>query len=318
MECQYRNSREECKGEIVIMLTMEDATKEFLSSTNMKESTFSQYSFICERYILPYFKNTEIRKLSNGSINSFIQEKINNGGLLGKPLSPKTINDMAGLLVQIIKGHSQFEIDIAKPRYRSEEITIFTKDEYNKLKAYMSLDTDNRKLGIIIALLTGIRLGELCALTWESIDLDRGIIFINKTMQRIKSLGTKAKTKIIIDTPKSTASVRAIPIPVILLDLLRMFKSDDSFYVLTNTKKYIEPRVYQRHFKRFLEACSIRDYKFHTLRHTFATNAITSGMDLKTLSMLLGHTDVSFTMKRYVHPNMEHRRTQIEKLAVGF
>ena len=301
-----------------MILTIADATKDFLASPNLKESTFSQYSFICERHILPYFKNTEFSQLNNKAINNFIQEKVRNGGLLGKPLSPKTINDMACLLVQIVRGHSQFEIDIEKPRYRQEEITIFTQGEHSRLKTYLSLGTDSKKLGIIIAMLTGIRIGELCALTWKDIDLERGIIFINKTMQRIKSVGTKAKTKIIIDIPKSIASIRAIPIPEILLALLKMFKSDDSFYVLTNTKKYIEPRVYQRHFKRFLEACNIPDYKFHTLRHTFATMAISIGMDIKTLSITLGHTDVSFTMKRYVHPNIEHRRTQIEKLAVGF
>jgi len=139
-------------------------------------------------------------------------------------------------------------------------------------------------------------------------------------MQRIKSTDDtgKAKTKIIIDTPKSKASIRSIPIHSTLLDILKNLQSCDNSYILTNTGNYIEPRTYSRHFKDYLKACEIKDNNFHTLRHTFATMAISSGMDIKTLSMLLGHTDVSFTMERYVHPNMEHRRTQIEKLAVGF
>jgi len=103
-----------------------------------------------------------------------------------------------------------------------------------------------------------------------------------------------------------------------LLNILQKFKAKPDTYLLTNTKKYIEPRSYQKHFKNYLNACNIKDNKFHALRHTFATRAIAKEMDIKTLSVLLGHTDVSFTMKTYVHPNLEHKRNQIEKLATGF
>ena len=169
-------------------------------------------------------------------------------------------------------------------------------------------------------MLTGIRIGELCALKWKNIDLENETIFVDKTIQRIKVANSieDKKTKVIIDTPKSPASIRTIPLPQILLHILKNFKSSDNSHLLTNTQKYIEPRIYQRHFKSFLEECSIKDNRFHTIRHTFATMAISRGMDIKTLSVLLGHTDVSFTMKRYVHPNIEHKKAQIEKLAVGF
>ena len=302
--------------------TIEQATQAYLTKakSKLKESTFAGYSFTCERHIIPYFQGIELKQINNQAVNNFIQYKLKNGGLRGKPLSPKTINDMVSLLVQIIKAYTKFDLEIEKPQYIEDEISIFTDSEYNKLKSYLSIGTDNRKLGIIIAMLTGIRIGELCALKWEDIDLEREDIFINKTIQRIKSADptTKAKTKIIIDTPKSKASIRKIPIPEILLSKLRKFKSDDDSYVLTNTKKYIEPRVYQRYFKSYLEARNIRDYNFHVLRHTFATRAIAKSVDIKTVSVLLGHTDVNFTMKKYVHPNMEHKRTQIEKVAVGF
>ena len=303
-----------------MLRTVEDATKGFLSNPKLKASTLSQYRFTCNRHILPYFKDTELSRLNNEVINGFIQEKINSIGLHGKPLSPKTINDITCLLVQIIRNHSQFDIDIKKPRHRQEEISVFAKDEYDRLKTYLSIETDSKKLGIIIAMLTGLRIGELCALKWENIDLENGAIFIDKTIQRIKSTDTtvKAKTRIIIDAPKSIASIRAIPTPLVLLTLLKGFQASNSSYVLTNTTKFIEPRVYQRHFKGYLKACNVRSHKFHALRHTFATMAISKGIDIKTLSMLLGHTDVSFTMRRYVHPNMEHKRIQIEKLAVGF
>jgi len=302
--------------------TIEEATKGFLTKAKrkLKESTFSRYSFICERHIIPYFQGIQLNQLRNQDITDFIQYKLKNGGLRGTPLSPKTINDMVCLLAQIIKSYSKFDIDIEKPQYIQEEISIFTEAEYSKLKSYLSIGTDSKKLGIIIAMLTGLRVGELCALKWENIDLERGTIFINKTMQRIKDTDrtAKAKTKILIDTPKSKTSIRTIPIQGILLSKLKQFKSTNGSYVLTNTQKYIEPRVYQRHFKAYLEACAIRDYNFHVLRHTFSTTAISNGVDIKALSMTLGHSDVGFTMQCYIHPNLEHRRMQIEKVAIGF
>ena len=302
--------------------TIEQATKDFLkqSRTKLKESTFSRYNFICERHILPYFKGIELDKLNAEIIHKFAQDKLNDGGLLGKPISPKTINDITCLLLQIVKIYCNSNIDFDKLSYKQSEISIFTEPEYNKLKAYLAISEDNKKLGIIVAMLTGIRIGELCALKWENIDLKHEVITINKTMQRIKIADNTGatKTKVIIDTPKSNASIRAIPIPQILLHKLEMFKSKENTYLLTNTTDYIEPRIYQRHFKSYLEACSIKDNNFHTLRHTFATMAISRGIDIKTVSILLGHTDVGFTMKRYVHPNMEHKREQIEKLAMGF
>jgi len=302
--------------------TIEQATKDFLaqSKSKLKESTFSRYSFICERHIIPYFKGMNLDRLNTESINNFVQYKLNNGGLTSKPMSPKTINDMTCLLLQIAKSYCKLDITIDKLSYNQNEISIFTESEYNKLKAYLTIGTDSKKLGIIVAMLTGVRIGELCALKWENINLDSGVITIDKTMQRIKITADieKAKTRIIIDKPKSNASTRAIPIPEILLHKLQGFKSSNNTYLLTNTTDYIEPRIYQRHFKGYLQACSIRDNNFHTLRHTFATMAISRGVDIKTVSLLLGHTDISFTMKRYVHPNMEHKRQQMEKLAIDF
>ena len=311
------------KPELHKKKSIEKLTKDFLTAKakeGLKESTLSRYTFIAERHIIPYFKGANITNLTNDALNAFIRHKLKNGSLKGKALAPKTTKDIISLLLQIIRKHCKFKIDIKKPSPTQNEINVLTETEYNKLKSYLSIGTDSPKLGIIIALLTGIRLGELCALKWENIDLETGVIHISKTIQRVKNVDTKAKskTKIIIDIPKSTASIRTIPLPLILLKILQNFKANPNTYILTNTKKYIEPRTYQRHFKSYLSACNIKDNKFHTLRHTFATRAIAKEIDIKTLSILLGHTDVSFTMKTYVHPNLEHKRSQIEKIAVGF
>ena len=298
--------------------TFRDATKDFLARVKVKDSSFSTYSFICERHLLPFFRDIELDNIDDEIINQFIKFKLENGGLKGTPISPKTINDMVNLLMQIVRSYSEFDLDIEKLSSRQKEISVFTEKEYYKLKNYLSTETDSAKLGIITTMLTGIRLGELCALKWDRIDLANGFIHIDKTMQRIKIASKTEKTKIIIDTPKSEASIRTIPISTVLLDNLKQFESHSNSYLLTSTPKFIEPRSYQRYFKSCLVTSGVNDNKFHTLRHTFATMAIARGMDIKTLSVLLGHTDVSFTMKRYVHPNMEHKRVQIEKLAAGF
>jgi len=302
--------------------TIEGAVSQFLTKKKgkLKQSTYSRYSFICERHIIPYFEKINLNKVNEKIINEFIQYKRHRGGLTNKTLSPKTINDITCLLLQIIKDHRKIDLDIGNLSYKQSEISIFTDKEYNRLKKYLSIETDSKKLGIIIAMLTGIRIGELCALKWENIDLKNGVINIDKTIQRIKITDSaeKRKTKIVIDTPKSNASIRAIPIPAVLLHKLETFKASANTYILTNTTDYIEPRIYQRHFKSYLTASNIKDNNFHALRHTFATMAISREVDIKTVSILLGHTDVGFTMKRYVHPNIEHRRVQIEKLAVGF
>ena len=305
-------------------LAIEEITHFFLiqkTEQNLKESSISQYNFLCEKYIIPYFKNLVSDELNNHTIKNFI-EHLKNEGLKGQPLAPKTINDIVSLAIQIIKSYCNFEINVRKPSYTQSEITVFTEEEFNRLKTFISIGTTNKKLGIMIAILTGIRIGELCALKWEDIDLENGIMYINKTIQRVRvksaDTKTKAKTKVIIDTPKSASSIRTIPLPIILINKLKEFKGKPDTYVLTNTKKYIEPRTYQRNFKAFLEVCGIKDNNFHTLRHTFATLAIALGMDIKTLSVLLGHSSVSFTMKIYVHPNLEHKRNQMEKVAVGF
>ena len=306
------------KGNTLSMHTMEQVIKDFLENSKLKESTFSRYSFICERHIIPYFEGIAIKKISNEMIKNFVQYKLENGGLKGKSLSPKTVNDITCLLLQIVKRYCKIELNINKPSYKQSEISVFSESEYRKLKTYLSMGTDSKKLGIIVAMLTGVRIGELCAIKWENIDLNAGIISITKTIQRVKNIKGKARTKIIIDTPKSKASIRTIPIPAILLNILTNFKANGNTYLLTNTPDYIEPRVYLRYFKDYLQACELKDNKFHAIRHTFATMAVEKEIDIKTLSILLGHSDVSFTMKRYVHPNMEHKRIQIEKLAIGF
>ena len=171
-------------------------------------------------------------------------------------------------------------------------------------------------MGILICLNTGLRIGEVCALRWENIDFESKKIHIEKTIERIYSK-EENKTIVIIDTPKSITSVRTIPINSKLYNILKQIrgKSKKTDFVLTGSSEhYVEPRNYQYHFKEILKRNKVKKYKFHTLRHTFATNCIEAGMDIKSLSEILGHADVSITLNIYVHSSDKIKRKYLEKI----
>ncbi len=171
----------------------------------------------------------------------------------------------------------------------------------------------------MICLLTGIRIGELCALKWEDISLTEKVLHIHKTLQRIQcdeSEGYSTRTRIVISTPKSDCSIRSIPIPDCLVDHMKQYYRGQTGYILTaNGKRYIEPRTMQNHYRQVLKECEIQYKNFHTLRHTFATRCVELGFDIKSLSEILGHANVNITMNRYVHPTMELKRQNMNRLS---
>ena len=175
---------------------------------------------------------------------------------------------------------------------------------------------DYKEIGIAICLLTGMRIGEICALKWKNIDLDSKLIYIKQNLQRVY-IG-KSKTKIIIDTPKTKNSIRAIPISDKLLNILQQIYENNNFsedeFFLTGNKKYIEPRYYQKFFKECLKECKIKNYNFHVLRHSFATNCVKIGMDVKSISEILGHSDVKVTLNRYIHSSIDTQKEYLNKL----
>lgn len=161
-----------------------------------------------------------------------------------------------------------------------------------------------------------MRIGELCALQWKDIDLDNQIINISKTVSRIKDKNNLTnKTKVIIDYPKTENSIRVIPIHNELVLYLKKFKTEDELYVLTSTKEFLPTNVYYYYYKNFIKKLNFNvDYNFHALRHTFATRALLNGIDIKTLSEILGHSSVKITLDRYVHINTNEKLNQINRL----
>lgn len=176
---------------------------------------------------------------------------------------------------------------------------------------------DETKLGILISLNTGLRIGEVCALSWDDIDFERQIFHIRSTVARVKSMDSGVNSKLIIDKPKTKSSLRDIPIPSKLLTILvSMKKQSKGKYVVSAENSFVSPRTYEYRYHKILDEYNIPSVNYHTLRHTFATRCIEVGVDVKTLSEILGHANVSITLNTYVHSSMELKRQQLEKLSI--
>ena len=214
--------------------------------------------------------------------------------------------------------HIELTFNYPKDQH-DNKIYILTKHEQNKITDYVLKNLTTRNVGILISLYSGIRIGELCALKWEDIDFKKGILDINKTIQRIY-IKDKEKniSKVIITTPKTKNANREIPINKDFLEILKKVKTNKEDYILTGNSNYIEPRTYRKYFNKVLKEAKIKHFNFHSLRHTFATNCISLGVDYKTVSELLGHANVNITLNLYVHPRLSQKKKCIDLVCKVF
>lgn len=282
----------------------------------VKKSSFSAYTLLIENHLLPNFGNKIA--IEEADVQSFVFQKLETG------LSHKTIKDILIVLKMILKfgaknkwlKYTPFDIQFPTEREK-HNIEVLTKTDQKKIMNYIQEHFTFRNLGVYICLSAGMRIGEVCALTWEDIDTDNGIISVNRTIQRIYVIedGTR-RTELILDTPKTKNSIREIPISKDLLRILKPFKKivNPSFFVLTNDAKPTEPRTYRSYYKNLMKELKMPELKFHGLRHSFATRCIESNCDYKTVSVLLGHSNISTTLNLYVHPNMEQKKKAIEQM----
>ena len=205
---------------------------------------------------------------------------------------------------------------IKSPQLIQEKVEILSNREKGRLENACIRENTLKSIGILVCLNTGLRIGEICVLKWENINLDKNILYVKKTLQRVYNKEER-KTKVIIDVPKTISSIRAVPISNKLYEIIKPLKKDykeEDFLLTGNNEKYSEPRSYQKYFKDILRKCKIKGYKFHTLRHTFSCNCIEVGMDAKSLSELLGHSKVEITLNRYVHSSYKMQKKYLEKL----
>lgn len=209
-------------------------------------------------------------------------------------------------------------IDISNIKFKlpNKAIFVLSKDEQNILENNLKEKPNIRKVCLLLCLYTGLRVGEVCGLKWEDIDFSNKSLTIKRTIERIKNKdeNIKSKTILIESTPKSDTSNRIIPIPNFIISLLLFFKSDNNYFLLSKSNKLYDPRLFESFYSRILKSSNINHNKFHTLRHTFATRSIESKMDIKTLSEILGHSQIETTLKLYVHPSYEMKKSSIENL----
>lgn len=243
---------------------------------------------------------------------------------MGNGLSSKTVIDILSLIRNILKFAVRKEHIIPcdgtsiQIKNTPSQMRIFSKSEQEQLCQYLYEYITTCNIGTLICLFTGLRIGEICALRWEDFSEKEQTICVHQTLQRIQTKDTpERKTKIIITLPKGMCSLRTIAIPDALSEILAQYRRVEKGFVFTNSDAiFVDPRTMQNNFKKALEASGIEDTNFHTTRHTFATRCIELGFDVKTLSEILGHATVNITTNRYVHPTMDLKRENMEKLSV--
>ena len=303
--------------------TFRELCCEWLASAKLrvKHSSYCCYEKLINKHVIPYFEDIGYGELGTPIINAFAEYKLKRGKINGKGgLSAKSVHDILVVMRSVAKyaereyGYRNPMQNISMPKSENKETEVFNKDERGRLQNYLQSNHTESNLGTLLAMYSGLRIGELCALMWNDIDFENGVVRVSKALQRVSDKSGDRKTVITVTTPKSKTSVRNIPVPAFVLDILKQNKRCDSNFILSGTNKPIEPRTMQNRFKSVLKECGIRSANFHLLRHTYATVCIESGFDAKTVSELLGHSNVNITLNRYVHSSMEMKKKCVDRL----
>lgn len=291
-----------------------------LRSTQIKTSSYVKYQNALEKHVKPYLGNLYLKDITTEKISAFSQHMLNE-----KKLSIKSVRDILTCIRSILSYiNKQIDgelshIEVIYPRESPKTIRVLTEQEESDLILYLAEEMNAGKFAVYLALRTGMRIGEICALRWKDISFTDETIHVSNTVQRIKNIDSQgdSKTILMIGTPKSDKSRRTIPLMPDIAALCRKFYRDNpECFVLTGKEQCMEPRKLQRYLKSYTKKCDMEDIHFHTLRHTFATRCIEVGFDVKTLSEVLGHASISVTLERYVHPNLNLKRENMKRLKI--
>lgn len=300
-------------------LTAKELFDAFLAdrTPNVKPSTIYHYSYVIQRYFLPAFGGQRVERLAAKKLQTFLC-----GLRVGeKPLSAKSVHDIGILLRSALRfgvrelGVDKAVLDFQIPPSSAPHIEVFSEQELQKLALFCMNHPTALNVGILLALNTGLRLGEICALRWTDLDFANRTLKINRTVQRVNMGG---KTALTVGEPKTERSKRTVTVPTDMMKLLTALyaRSARRGYIFgPHPDRPLEPRTCQRHFKAVLKSCGLKERNFHVTRHTFATRCIEKGGDVRTLSELLGHADIQTTLRLYVHPSEEHKRRLVEQIS---
>ena len=294
-----------------------------VNKTRIKGSTYSKYLYMIDTHIRPFLGERKVNTINAFDINSFIAEKLRNGRLDGGGgLSSSYVKTLTLLLNSTMnyaanEGYcNRLENPVISPPVEKKQPNVLSEKDFNKLINYTICNLDLTSLGILISLTAGLRIGEICALKWKDINFEKNFICVNSTVSRVKSENnSNTKSQLILVPPKTSASNRIIPIcSTLYAELELMYPERKSTFVISNENGFVNPRTYDYRFHKVLEEAGVNDTNYHTLRHTFATRCAEKGMDIKSLSEILGHGNTDITLGTYIHPSMAHKQKQIELL----
>lgn len=322
----YGKSYAEVKEKLLLISTVSESTvkpKQMMFSTalemwlenekiKIKESSYYKYKYTIDNYILPHLGNLKLDDITVYQINQFLMLMMSSGGKKGQKLSSSYIKTMSIIIVSAYEFSANenycqpLKNTVFSPPVHKQEIRILNDIEYKTLFKFVSSHSDRTSLGIMLSLCAGLRIGEVCALKWEDIDFEKKLIHINSTV-------TRNRNAYFIGTPKTISSKRDIPINAFLYNKLKEYSSDTDF-VISDNKNFVNPRTFEYRYHRTLDKANINYINFHALRHTFATKCVEIGMDVKSLSELLGHSNSAITLNTYVHPSMEQKQSYLNML----
>lgn len=290
--------------------TFETVAEEWLESIrkSRKESTYLKYCVVYELHLAPFLANVEIQNLTEEMIAEAADDDFSDS-------TKRSIRCVVNQILRYAFSHyhmKEMHMDKIIATDMKEPVRVLNMSEQSKLLRYINQNKDIYTVGILLCLSTGLRLGEICALKWDDVDLDLKVLHVNSTVQRIRQDNGRRKTALSEGKPKTTFSVREIPLSEQLIPLLKRYHTSGIYFF--NGNKPLDPRTYQNKFKTYLRMADLEDNHFHILRHTFATNCINNGTDVKSLSEMLGHSDVNITLNRYVHPSIDVKRNHINSL----
>lgn len=278
----------------------------------LKPTTVAAYETIVRSHLKPWFGNLYPEEITAAGIEAFRREKA------GEGLAPSTIRGIVGVLRSVARHGRRYGCDAGDEDFRgaavgrSCDIATLSDDDQGKIVSLLGGFPSEKGLGVLICLLTGLRVGEICGLRWGDVAENCRSLTVRRTVSRMRC---GEGTRLYVGEPKSQSSRRRIPLPMSLAVALNRARMPDMYYIVTNSPDRIpEPRCMQRYFSALLDSAQVERMKFHTLRHTFATRCVELGFDVKALSMILGHSSVTMTLNTYVHPSFERMRAMMELL----
>lgn len=288
---------------------------------SLKKSTIHKYEYIISKHILPELGNIPLSNIDSNTLNSFAERKLEKGGLnSGKGLSKSYVRTMMLIISAALDFAAEegwcknISSKIHKPSPDKCELQILSDIEQYRLEKKLVENLSATTMGMLITLKTGLRIGEICALKWEDFDFTNNILYVRSTVSRIKNPSGKG-TILVIDTPKTHSSMRAIPFNNELKrNLIKIKNNSKSCYVVSDKEGFLSPRTFEYRYHKFMKQYQFPALNYHALRHSFATRCIEYGVDVKSLSEILGHANVSITLNTYVHSSMDLKRAQLNKL----